>query len=84
MGEIEIGLLLERRVVGADDCGEGFDIKEEVFVEFGYLGSMGGHDGWGVVCTKIEVTGGVFSNYHIRSGDDFSDEVLEVLDLDQP
>ena len=45
MGEIEIGLLLQGRVVGAEDCGEGFDVEEEVLVGFGYLGSVGGHDG---------------------------------------
>lgn len=46
MCEVEIGLLLQRRVVGAEDCGEGFDVEEEVLVGFGYfLGSMGGHDG---------------------------------------
>ena len=33
MCEIEISLLLEGRVVGADDGGDGFDVEEEVLVE---------------------------------------------------
>ena len=33
MSKIEISLLLEGRVVGADDGGDGFDVEEEVLVE---------------------------------------------------
>lgn len=44
VGEVEVGLLLEGGVVGAEDGEEGFDVEEEVFVDFGYLGFAGGHD----------------------------------------
>ena len=37
MGEVEVGLLLEEGVVGADDGGDGLDVEEEVFVDFGGL-----------------------------------------------
>ena len=43
MGEVEVGLLLEGGVVGAEDGEEGFDVEEEVFVDFGYLGFTSGH-----------------------------------------
>lgn len=45
MSEIKIGLLLKGRVVGTDDGGDGFDVEEEVFVDFGHLGFTGGHSG---------------------------------------
>ena len=43
MGEIKISLLLQRRVICADDGGDGFNVEEEVLVDFGYLGTLGGH-----------------------------------------
>ena len=45
MSEIKVGLLLQRRVVGADDGGDRLDIEEEVLVNFGYLGFTGSHCG---------------------------------------
>lgn len=32
MGQLEIGFLLEERVVGADEGREGFDVKKEISV----------------------------------------------------
>lgn len=33
MSEVKIGLLLQGRVVGAEDGGEGFDVEEKVLVD---------------------------------------------------
>lgn len=44
VGEVEVGLWLDGSVVGAEDGGEGFDVKEEVLVDFGDFGVPGGHD----------------------------------------
>ena len=44
MSEIKVGLLLQGRVISADDGGDGFDVEEEVLVGFGYLGFTSGHN----------------------------------------
>lgn len=38
MSKIKVGLLLQGRVVGADDGGDGFDVEEEVLVECPHRG----------------------------------------------
>lgn len=53
MGEIKVSLLLQGRIVGADDGRDGFDVEEEVLVHFGYLGLADGHF---VVREKIQTT----------------------------
>lgn len=55
VGEVEVCLLLEERVVGADDGGDGFDVEEEVFVYFGDLRSS---------CSHVEIFGRSFSPFH--------------------
>lgn len=47
MSEIKVGLLLPGRVISADDGGDGFDVEEEVLVDFGYLGFTRSHSVFG-------------------------------------
>ena len=46
MGEVEVGLLLQGGVVGADNGRDWFDVEEEVFVDAGDLGLTGAHGGF--------------------------------------
>lgn len=52
VGEVEVGLLEEGGVVGADDGGDGFDVEEEVFVDFGGLWSS---------CSHVEILVALFT-----------------------
>lgn len=46
VGEVEVGLLAEEGVVGAEEGADGFDGEEEVLVDFGDLGGSCHVEGW--------------------------------------
>ena len=67
MGEIEVGLLLDGGIIGADEGEEGFDVEEKVFVDWSDLRCTGCHDGGLIAKMLCILTYSMYSILKVQS-----------------